>query len=302
MAKPDLSLTVSTVHPQPHPAPRPKQLTRLQSTFTSTFSKRFPQFSSLPVEIRLQIWEAAFPGPRIHELHPCGKLQHGRLMFRSNASTPPVVLHVCQESRYVALKHYEVMDYDPSFPAKPVRKFYFNPRADTLFLNTLTALYMTLILLEEDTEHAPRLGIMKGWRNVAFDADRAHLVTLLSGLQGRAPRPQFQRVFPNLETMTIAFDFTRKGKTRFRTSVWPGENGTKLVELKGNTDTLMSLFEPIREDLKKEFGEDDEGERRVDLKMANVKRKVFVRGNLRYGFRKSCAFFGLTPRGVFRLL
>jgi len=218
-------------------------------------------------------------------------------MFRSNASTPPVVLHVCRESRYVALQHYELMDYDPSFPAKPVRKFYFNPRADTLFLNTLTALYMTLILLEEDTENAPRLGIMKGWQNVAFDADRAHLVTLLSGLQGRAPRPQFQRVFPNLESLTIAFDFTSKGKTRFRTSVWPGENGTKLVELKGNTDTLMALFEPIRDDLKKEFGEG-----KVDLRMANVKRKVFVRGNLRYGFRKSCAFFGLTPRGVFRLL
>ena len=223
-------------------------------------------------------------------------------MFRSNASTPPVVLHICQESRQVALNHYLLMDYDPAFPAKPVRKFYFSPRADTLFLNTLTALYMTLILLEEDIVNAPRLGIMKGWQNVGFDADRAHLVTLLSGLQGRAPRPQFQRVFPDLKSLTIAFDFTRKGKTRFRTSVWPGENGTNLVALKGDTSTLMSLFEPIREDLRKEFGIDDDGEGNVDLQMANVKRKVFVRGNLRYGLRKTCAFFGLTPRGVFRLL
>ena len=194
------------------------------------------------------------------------------------------------------------MDYDPSFPAKPVRKFYFDPRADTLFLNTLTALYMTLILLEEDSQQAPRLGIMKGWENVAFDADRAHLVTLLSGVQGRAPRPKFQRVFPDLKSMTIAFDFTRRGKTRFRTSVWPGENGTKLVELKGNTDALRSLFEPIREDLDKEFGRDGDEESVVEMRMANVKRKVFVRGNLRYGLRKSCAFFGLTPRGVFRML
>ena len=137
---------------------------------------------------------------------------------------------------------------------------------------------------------------------MAFDADRAHLVTLLSGLQGRAPRPQFRRVFPDLKSLTIAFDFTRKGKTRFRTSVWPGENGTNLVALKGDTSTLRSLFEPIREDLRNEFGIDEEGGGVVDLSMANVKRKVFVRGNLRYGFRKGCAFFGLTPRGVFRLL
>ncbi|KAG0652749.1 hypothetical protein D0Z07_0369 [Hyphodiscus hymeniophilus] len=274
MAKDTISLAVSTVQPQPQTTPRPRSVTKLRSTLSTAFSKRFPQFSSLPVEIRLLVWEAAFPSPRIHELHPCGKLQQGRLTFRSNASTPPVVLRVCRESREVALHHYALMDYDPSFPAKPVRKFYFDPRADTLFLNTLTALYMTLILLEEDSEDAPRLGIMKRWQNVAFDADRAHLVTLLSGLQGRAPRPQFQRVFPDLKSLTIAFDFTRKGKTRFRTSVWPGENGTNLVALKGDTSVLMALFEPIREDLKTEFGFDETGERNVDLRMANVKRKM----------------------------
>lgn len=223
-------------------------------------------------------------------------------MFRSNSAAPPVVLHVCKESRYIALHRLKLMEYEPSFPTKPLRKFYFNPRADTLFLNTLTALYMTLNLLEESHEATSTLGIMKGWENIAFDADRAHLVTLLSGLQGRAPRPQFHRVFPNLKSLTIAFDFTRQGKTRFRTSVWPGENGTKLVDLKGDTTTLMSLFEPIREDLKKEFGVDEEGERIVDLKMANVKRKIFIRGSLRYGLRKACNKLGLTPRGVLRLL
>jgi hypothetical protein len=301
MAKDGLSLTVAT-QPQPHPIPHPKPLRRLRSVLSSAFSKHFPQFSLLPIEVRLLIWEATFPGPRVHELHPCSKVRSGRLMFRSNASSVPVVLQICRESRYIALQHYQLMDFDPSFPAKPVRKFYFNPRADTLFLNTLTALYMTLILLEENIIDAQRIGVLEGWQNVAIDADRAHLITLLSGLQGRAPRPGFKRVFPNLQSLTIAFDFTRKGKTRFRTSVWPGENGTSLVELKGDTTTLMGLFSPIRIDLKNEFGVDEDDDLLVDLRLANVRRKMFVRGNLRYGFRKSCAFFGVQPRGVFRLL
>jgi hypothetical protein len=33
-----------------------------------------------------------------------------------------------------------------------------------------------------------------------------------------------------------------------------------------------------------------------------VKRKTFIRGDIRYGFRKTCSFFGLRPRGVFRRL
>jgi hypothetical protein len=162
MHKNDLLMPESDVPQQPYLAPQPNRRTRLYTSFTTTFSKRFPQFSLLPTEIRLQIWEAAMPDPRVHELHPCGKLQQGRLMFRSNSSTPPVILQVCSESREVGLRHYQLMEYEASYPSKPISKFYFNPRTDTLFLNTLTALYMTLILLEEDAEMAPKLGIMKG--------------------------------------------------------------------------------------------------------------------------------------------
>jgi hypothetical protein len=194
------------------------------------------------------------------------------------------------------------MEYDPHFPAKPTRKFYFNPQADILFLNTLTALYMTVILLENVSEEESRLGVMKGWQNLAFDADRARILLLLSGNLGGPPRPNFKRVFPDMNNFIVAFDSPNDGKTRFRASVWPGENGTNLMALKGDTTNLMSLFEPIREYLEKEYGVNEEGECMVKLTMANVKRNVFLRGTFRYGFRRGCAFLGLTPRGVFRLL
>jgi len=76
------------------------------------------------------------------------------------------------------------------------------------------------------------------------------------------------------------------------------------VMLKGDTATLYGLFDPIRDDLTKAYlGEaEDSQQGTVELKMAKVKRKLFLRGDLRYVFRKACAIVHLSPRGVFRLL
>jgi len=197
------------------------------------------------------------------------------------------------------------MDYDAPSGTKGIRKFYFNPRSDTLFLNTLMGLYMAFMLLESSLEIDSPLGkgVMVGWQNVALDADRAHLLDLLAGHHGHPQSPRLREVFPDLKNFTIAMDFTRRGKTRFRTSVWPGENGTHLEVLKGHTGCLERLFDPIVQFMNLEYA-DKAGEEYGIPKviLADVKRKRFLRGDIRYGFRKTCSFLHVRPPGIFMRL
>jgi hypothetical protein len=269
----------------------PKTITKLRAAMSNKFTKRFTKFMDLPTEIRLLIWKAALPDGRVHELHPCVKLlENGKMMFRSNHSTPPILLSVCRESRMVALENYQLMTYVAlSALSKGVRKFYFSPERDTLFLNTLMGLYMAFMLLEQDS--ASLVGVMSGWQNVALDADRAHLITLLAGRQGHARQPRFREVFPNLKMMTLAVDATKRGRTRFRTSVWPGENGTSLKVVGGRSRELAAIVEPIAQFLLCDFP-------RLPLdcvNLAEVKRKRFIRGDMRYGLRKTCSILGIRP-------
>lgn len=269
----------------------PKPFSKLQTAISNKFSRRFHKFMDLPVEIRLLIWEAALPDGRVHELHPCVKLlENGKMMFRSNHSTPPTLLSVCRESRMVTLEHYELMTYVArSALSKGVRKFYFNPVRDTLFLNTLMGLYMAFILLDMDETNCA--GVMSGWQNVAMDADRAHLVTLLAGRQGHARQPRLSEVFPDLKRLTLAIDTTKRGKTRFRTSVWPGENGTSLRTLEPPDVEMASIVDPMMGFIQSDYtGALDDC---VDV--AQVRRKRFIRGDIRYGVRKTCAFLGVRP-------
>lgn len=254
--------------------------------------------------------------PRVHELHPCAKLYNERMTFRSNSSKTPNIFHVNHESRTVALQNYELMCYEPptlGTSGKGILRFYFCPTLDTLLLNSLMGLFIMFMLLEDEEDYVG-VGVMKGWQRVAFDAERAQLISLLSGIAGHAPQPRFRAVFPSLQELIIAFDYTSKGKTRFRTSVWPGENGTTLRELRlpppilpneGDEDTdggviLESIFRPMRGYLEDEYRSEANGV--PVMKVAKVKRKTFIRGDIRYAFRKSCSFFGLRPRGVFRRL
>lgn len=278
----------------------------------------------------MKIWEASLE-PRVHELHPCAKLYNERMTFRSNSSQTPSIFHICHESRSVALANYELMQYQPPHSetgGKGILRFYFCPNLDTLLLNSLMGLFMMFMLLESEDDYVG-VGVMRGWQKIAFDAERAQLIALLSGIAGHAPRPRFNAVFPAMKELIIAFDYTSKGKTRFRTSVWPGENGTSLKMLRlpptpsptfdpENSDAeeeeeeggaiLETIFRPMRGYLEAEYTEEREGEtltqpREVPvMKIAKVKRKKFIRGDIRYGFRKTCSFFHVRPRGIFRRL
>ncbi|CZR64817.1 uncharacterized protein PAC_14716 [Phialocephala subalpina] len=315
----------TTEQPQPQPQPKPQiprslstsqsSLTKARLTLTRPFKSHtptFPKFNLLPKEIRLQIWEASFV-PRVHELHPCAKLYNDRMTFRSNSSLTPSIFHACSESRTVALRHYELMKYEPppsGTSGKGILRFYFCPKLDTLLLNSLMGLFIMFMLLEDEEDYVG-VGVMKGWKRVAFDAERAQLISLLSGIAGHAPQPRFKAVFPSLQELIIAFDYTSKGKTRFRTSVWPGENGTTLREVRlpqhlqaeeGELESTIfdTIFRPMREYLGNDYREAEGGV--PIMTVAKVKRKAFIRGDIRYAFRKSCSFFGLRPRGVFRRL
>ncbi|KAN0096037.1 hypothetical protein V8E51_014842 [Hyaloscypha variabilis] len=283
----------------PHPS-----LLKIRNALISPYrrsSPSFPKFPLLPVEIRLQIWEMAMV-PRVHELHPCARLYNDRMTFRSNASSTPSIFHVCHESREIAVQNHQLMEYEPprsGTSGKGVLRFYFNPAIDTLLLNSLMGLFIMFMLLEDEEDYVG-VGVMKGWQRVAFDAERAQLISLLSGIAGHAPQPRFKEVFPSLKELIIAFDYTKKGKTRFRTSVWPGENGTSLKELTLppplETGVFETIFKPMREYLEHDYAVAPK------IGVAKVKRKPFIRGDIRYGFRKTCSFFGLRPRGVFRRL
>lgn len=263
----------------------------------------------------------------MHELHPCARLYNERMTFRSNSSKTPSIFHVCHESRTIALENYELMQYEPpnsETSGKGILRFYFCPNLDTLLLNSLMGLFMMFMLLESEEDYVG-VGVMKGWQKIAFDAERAQLISLLSGIAGHAPRPRFSSVFPAMKELIIAFDYTSKGKTRFRTSVWPGENGTSLKMLRlpptpvpsslphddeddeedvgaeeDGGAILETIFRPMRGYLEDEYCEEM---REVPvMKIAKVKRKAFIRGDIRYAFRKSCSFLGMRPRGIFRRL
>lgn len=273
------------------------------------------------------------------------------------------------------------MEYTPSNTAylgeeggtgngKGILRFYFAPYYDTLLLNSLMGLFVMFMLLEDTTNAAnahnppsilstggPTAGVMKGWQRVAIDAERAQLITLLSGINGHSPQPGFRKLLPDLKELVVAFDYTRSGKTRFRTSVWPGEDGTTLVGCVGVGEVAVGAMgeclEPLRGFLRRDYGRvegasdnvnsastattaDDtaslEGNEEVgessnagavseaekvderdvvpldkeagipNISVARVRRKRYVRGDLRYALRWSCSLVRVRPRGIFRRL
>ncbi|KAH8784373.1 hypothetical protein BGZ57DRAFT_925369 [Hyaloscypha finlandica] len=97
-------------------------------------SLKFTLFPKLPPELRNKIWEFALPGPRkiTIETWDCVivhvKLQH-RHRQQQNKSDIPVTLHVCRDSRAIALKHYSL-----AFSYRLLRAVYFDFEIDTLHL------------------------------------------------------------------------------------------------------------------------------------------------------------------------
>lgn len=98
---------------------------------------KFTLFPDLPSELRIKIWALAQPGPRII------KVMKNELMYGgvSSATSPPVLLHVCRESRYETLKVFSLLlEGSTTFALHPVeddvpQSIYVNPKIDTVFIS-----------------------------------------------------------------------------------------------------------------------------------------------------------------------
>jgi hypothetical protein len=123
------------------------QARRLES---AAYQSRVPewanktQFSSLPVEIRLQIWRLAFPGSRVIVLGDGGHRPLYR--FQQQFWTPtsyralqplPVTLSVCRESRAETLKIYQLGFSRDGYPPRVYMDF----ELDILFWPYVSAMY-----------------------------------------------------------------------------------------------------------------------------------------------------------------
>lgn len=142
----------------------------------------FPQFSRMPKEIRLLIWEMALPDPRVVtiESKPMKKAaadesSRGFFEFMSpigitSDSSPPHILLACREAFSVVSKFYEpVFCIFNSFP-----ETYFNFDLDTVYLNSdLFELdlmdSMSLIADQENLQQVHHLAIL-------LDASRLPLI------------------------------------------------------------------------------------------------------------------------------
>jgi hypothetical protein len=102
-------------------------------------------FGGLPTEIRLMIWRVLLLQPRIIEIEakPGGawnpfpfhiedgdaSMDDGKYMVSHHSQEPPVILHICRESREEALDAYKLMPiYLLSFD-----RIYFNPLVDVIY-------------------------------------------------------------------------------------------------------------------------------------------------------------------------
>lgn len=84
---------------------------------TSPPNDQFPLFTTLPTELRLNIWREALPGPRIVDVFFDVNIHQaiysrskddnwdGPHILRAN-QPPPTIMHACHESRAEALRFY----------------------------------------------------------------------------------------------------------------------------------------------------------------------------------------------------
>ena len=95
----------------------------------------FTLFPLLPIELRLEIWEAACALPRTVELSctpPTSHIPKGRWFSHS---PHPVLFFVCHESREIALHQYSTLKFaEENFGMASSLPLYINLKSDTLWL------------------------------------------------------------------------------------------------------------------------------------------------------------------------
>lgn len=104
--------------------------------------KTFPSFSELPAEIRLKIWEYNLPEPNVltamYDKSMMRANQPGRAawVFMNKIKCPFANLHICQESRFEALRSRSLESYKSVHLCRRSERAWFNCNNDTYFINT----------------------------------------------------------------------------------------------------------------------------------------------------------------------
>lgn len=132
----------------------------------------FTFFGKLPSELRVKIWGYAHPGPRVVEVNERDRLASyshlfpyadisGEFTSTMNNCTkrPPALLHVNQESRYEALKDYELVPANELLGlcgSDAKTKIYFNFDLDTVYISKATFFQFKTLFDGQHEDNAAR--------------------------------------------------------------------------------------------------------------------------------------------------
>jgi hypothetical protein len=154
----------------------------------------FRLFPQLPIEVRLMIWRAGLPGPRVitHDS------KHNRTLS---------LLAVCAESRHLARTRYQrLLSPGPKFPKTGASVLYFDPQIDTIVRDLTWASVgipdASLFDLEGSAFNLGCFRLFTGLAKVkhlalAFDVFHDNGGALFSQLQACCPDLQTLTLFPS---------------------------------------------------------------------------------------------------------
>jgi hypothetical protein len=149
----------------------------------------FTLFSRFPLEIRLQIWEACLPGPRI-------------ITHDSKHNKSISLLAACRESRdVIKAKYSRVLSPGPYFPLAATSFTYVNPNIDTV-VRDLTFQHGSLFDLDGSAFNLSCFVLFSGLAKVknlalAFDLLHENGGELFGPLQACCPSLQTLILFPS---------------------------------------------------------------------------------------------------------
>jgi hypothetical protein len=175
---------------RPVPRSLPARLQQHQSKTWGTHGASFALFSKLPVEVRLMIWRAGLPGPRVLTDH---SIHNKRLSL----------LAVCIQSRQIAQAQYlRFLSPGPNFPQTGSSVIYIDPDVDTIIKDLTWQSSGTATLFEFDpTVELRSLRLFTGLAKVkhlalGFGFFPDNLGDLFSQLQAFCPNLRSLTLFP----------------------------------------------------------------------------------------------------------
>ncbi|KAH6672996.1 hypothetical protein B0J14DRAFT_61388 [Halenospora varia] len=162
----------------------------------------FPQFSQLPVELRLKVWSFALNAPRVVEV--TATFNHRPAFYSDSIITKiPSLFHVNHEAREAAVKTFCIKRRETGFEyLKP--QFLVNHISDTLFISQESLVVDILESMgREERSKIRSLGVSQNWWcDVSVGQhvfERSIGPTLLTGLE---------------ELVVLAVPESKKGQTR----------------------------------------------------------------------------------------